>query len=200
MDGSTITARLRYLNSAAALYAQSTPATSSYLMHERIKVADENEVQTSIKETRHTYCTTCGTIFADTEGDAAKVLWETDPSNGPRASLSEDIGGHSPELKSKCSVCHRPLSKTLAVARKPVPPQPLSGAQSEIKVPSDKHDIKASKPLQELHGGASTRCSGKQRAKARKQGALQASVDRSKHGRHSNAAAGLDLMDFMKAV
>ncbi len=203
-------AKVRFLEASARHYASSAPETSAHLMAARHNVeANESGIVSKNKTGSSGSCKACGSILVPgwtartsivRKGGWSKAALE----KKKRPKNASDLLKY---LRVDCLLCYRyeerflqglkPKSKD---ALKTSTTQAVIG--SEPQHPSSQiHDssaastshVQASQPL-------TTNTSSKKRAKARKQGGLQAMLEKSKASDSPSSGFGLDLLDLMKPI
>ena len=204
-------ARLKFLNTSAHYYSTLAPASSAHLMLECMTVAAENESSPSSKTGLGTICGACGTIGIPGRTSQTTIV-------GPKRSkrISSNKKNHLPKqiadnpLEKKvvmeCLTCHRKTTTPLQPSHGHKLRQRRSASaatasankaaeHTPLNVPTTTNAAsKSGKPNPENSS------SSKKRAKTRKQGGLQAMLEKSKASASSASGLGLDLMDFMKQV
>lgn len=194
-----LNARIKFLDYSARRFQDTAPSTSAYLMHQRNTVADEHGKALNKAQLKD-ICKACGSMLLP---DVTCKTGVVDLSAARRKKRKLDAPeSESPAKQNRleCLLCHRVTVTPLQLPQKPglwqsakltglakQPHNPVSGNELALDVTS----MKTEKP-------ASTNASSKKRAKARKQGGLQALLERSKGMESRSSALGLDLMDFMK--
>lgn len=201
MASPAVNARLNFLAASAHLYSSAAPATSAHLMLECKKVATGNDME--MKETEpKPACNACGTILVSGWTSRTFIAGPR-RSKKPRTKRRKGVQGVASKLViSKCLVCRRSTKTQLTAATKSgVGGTRNSGSRhlpSEASLPTEATP-KATDPAgQETHKPPSANLSSKKRAKARKQGGLQAMLEKSKTTETLSSGLGLELMDLMK--
>lgn len=190
-------ARLRFLDRSARLLDGIAPATSAHLMLERNIVAEEygrtlNEAQ------MHDFCQACGTIFRT---DLTPSLDPLDPGVTKlqgRNTVPDNVslGNHG---DTQCHACRRvvvrPSLRPRQYKRNDQTRVKASGRPCEAVIlpPSEQNMAESVKVT-------SANVSSKKRAKARKEGGLQAMLEKAKGTSSQSSIAGLNLMDLIKEV
>ncbi|KAL8705070.1 MAG: hypothetical protein Q9201_001796 [Fulgogasparrea decipioides] len=194
-----IDARIKFLDDSARLLQSVAPGTSAHLMHQRNIVAEDNEKALSKVQLKD-ICKTCGTILVS--GVTSRVE-AVDPNRVKKKKKRRTtLGPEAPEerFKTECRACRR-VSKTPSQwsqkhnIRKLVG---LAGSVESVKTPAPANNIPTKTSVAENEKPASTNISSKRRAKARKQGGLQALLNKSKETTMQSSSLELSLMDFMK--
>lgn len=203
MTPPAIKARLNFLVASAHLYSFAAPATSAHLMLECDRVATSHGME--MKETEpKPACGVCGTILVPGRTSRKFIA-------GPRRSTKkarpksrngvQTMQGVAPKLViSKCLVCRRSTKTQLTAKRSGVSGTKSPGARP-LPPAAYLHEASpgATNPTgQEAHKLPSANLSSKKRAKARKQGGLQAMLEKSKSIEAHSSGFGLELMDLMK--
>lgn len=192
-------ARLRFLNDSAHLIAVGSPTTSAVLSSHYNKLLAENDLdlQASKKDQdsrRREVCGACGSLMIP--GWSCHVIQgNIKPKEAQRAKkISRKPTSKLEKAKVySCLRCHR---KTV---------QPIVARESKVIL--KKPIVSKSQTIQHATSAApasiteSANASSKKRAKARKQGGLQAMLAKSKTESlgPSSRGFGLDLMDLMKS-
>ena len=206
-DRKAVDTRLKFLTSAALLYAPSATAISAHLMLQCIQVADENERPLDIKAPNDVVCRACGTVSMGNCGADTPLLRHRRDElslDTSKIESSEKATASSPELELRCSACHRYLRQPVAATEKSSGTRSLKQQPFALSGEKDIHCLDNTatgimKPLKGVHANLSVNASSKQRAKARKQGGLHAMLEQSRKRQQSNVPGSLDLMDFMRA-
>ncbi|KAI4223361.1 MAG: hypothetical protein L6R36_005479 [Xanthoria steineri] len=192
-------ARLRFLDRSARLLYGTAPATSAHLMLERNIVAEEHG-KALHKAQLQGICKACGTM-----SDADKIP-TSNPLHLDAASSKIRNGDSMPDHVSldnpsnnECHACRRVVVKPTFQSQeydrnKVTRTAPSAKLPDNRASPSLKHDlVKVEKVIP-----ANT--SSKNRAKARKQGGLQAMLEKAKETNRQPSETGLNLMDLIKKV
>lgn len=201
-------AKVRFLEASARHYASSAPETSAHLMAQRNIAAAESGV--SLNKTQSSgSCKACGSTFIPgwtsrtsitTKGGKVKRA-----KVGSKKKLRTNASDLPKYLKVDCLICYRYEERLLQGSRdKSKNPLHVSPKEARIRSEAQQsssrtHDssvaftrqVQASEPL-------ATNTSSKKRAKARKQGGLQAMLEKSKASTGPSSGFGLDLLDLMK--
>ena len=188
-------ARLRFLNRSARLLDGIAPATSAHLMLERNNVAEVSG-RTSNKAQMHDFCQACGTIF---HTDLMPGPDSLDPGVAElqgRNTVPDNVslGNHG---DTQCHACRR------VVVRPSLRPRQYErNDQMKVKAwgrPSEAIIIPPSElNMAESVKVTSANINSKKRAKARKEGGLQAMLEKAKGTNSQYSSTGLNLMDLMK--
>ncbi|KAI4172063.1 MAG: hypothetical protein LQ343_003810 [Gyalolechia ehrenbergii] len=195
MPDTGLDARIKFLENSAHLLRGTVPETSAHLMQQRNVVAEESDKSLNKAQLKD-ICRACGVILVS--GSISKVSVAEKVGKKKRTFVPEPEAFEE-QSKIECLSCHRvtvtsmqQLQENMRVVAKPVPlAKPSSIALSETIPSSDSRTEEMGKP-------ASANASSKKRARARKQGGLQALLEKSKGTDSSSGVLGLDLMDFMK--
>jgi RNase P subunit RPR2 len=184
MEPRELSARLRYLNESAQLIATTAPTTSRILMSRRNSLIFESGRDRSEAQKRDA-CGACGTITIPG--------WESTVQL-PRQQIRKGKNKISQAAKTKvvvytCEACGR---KTCYSLDKPqMPKHTLGSSKSNITESSSTPKAVSTIP--------SSTSSSRKRTKSRKQGSLEALLERQKPSdTRTSGGFGLDLMDFMK--
>ncbi|KAI4284552.1 MAG: hypothetical protein L6R38_001318 [Xanthoria sp. 2 TBL-2021] len=199
MPESGLDARLRFLDRSARLLNRAAPATSAHLMLERNTVAEEHG-KTLNKAQVQDICKACGTIFnADLTSTFNPIHPDVTSSKGRNRKITPDHVSLSKQSSNECHACRRvvitPSLQSQQYSRNNQMKTAASAKLSEnIASPSSKHDlVNAEKVIP-------ANISSKKRAKARKQGGLQAMLEKAKGTNLQSSDTGLNLMDLIKEV
>jgi RNase P subunit RPR2 len=207
----SVVSRLRYLDGAAHLLSVASPAVSAQLLFQYNKIASENELDSSDARKR-SVCGACGNIMvpgwtchvrSQSTGSkrvSKKSLRKRRSSGRPRTTAPGSVpGAGGSEMKGlemvyECRVCGRATRQTSP--KKPPSRRPArnTAPMTSPSTPAKHLGVDA----MESPRPASTNASSKRRAKARKQGGLQALLAKRKEGVEQTGDFGLDLMDLMK--
>jgi tartrate dehydratase beta subunit/fumarate hydratase class I family protein len=199
-------ARLRFLNDSAHLIAIGSPTTSAVLGSHYDKLLAENDLdlQASKKDQdsrRREVCGACGSLMIP--GWSCHVIQENiKPKEAQRAKkFSRKSTGKLEKVKVyTCLRCHRKtVQPVLARESKVLLKKPIVSKSQTIQ-----HAASAAPASITEYASATSKsanASSKKRAKARKQGGLQAMLAKSKTELlgPSSEDFGLDLMDLMKS-
>ncbi|KAI4250021.1 MAG: hypothetical protein L6R42_008808 [Xanthoria sp. 1 TBL-2021] len=192
-------ARLRFLDRSARLLNQTAPATSAHLMMERNTVAEEHGKALN-KSQMQDICKTCGTIFnVDLASTSTPIHPDVASSKGRNWEITPDHVSLNKQSNNECHVCRRMVvtssfqsqQYSRNIQRKAAAWAKLSG---NIASPSLEHD------LVNVEKVIPANISSKKRAKARKQGGLQAMLKKAKGTNLQSSDNGLNLMDLIKEV
>jgi RNase P subunit RPR2 len=209
MAPDSVVSRLRYLDGAAHLLSVESPAVSAQLLFQYNKIASKNELIPSDARKR-SVCGACGSIMvpgwtchvrSQRSGHkkvpkrSLKKRRSSRPQKTAPSSVSEAKGVEMNELEMvyECRVCGRATRQT--VPKKP-PRRPAKNTppMANPSTPVKHLGVDAiESPIP-----ASANASSKKRAKARKQGGLQALLAKRKEVVEQTGDFGLDLMDLMK--
>ena len=196
MSHKEVDARTRFLKASAYKYASLVPATSAHLISQ-INTEGIGGESLPNKDSPTALCKFCGTISIPGWTSKLSIEEIQKPAKGqrPRSKSRRKQKGSVSRIKHvriECLMCYRYVEKQLdQSARKENDPL-RTITSSALEVPS-------SSTLTQQPSGASThKTSGKKRAKARKQGGLQAMLDKSKASTGPSSGFGLDLLDMMK--
>lgn len=187
--------RLRFLSDAAQLLTVHSPSISAHLLAAQTHILHEDLRPLNVRQKKH-HCGACGSIRQDQTSRITEVK-----SKGKfRASKSESTGGAK---VYKCLRCHqRTVLPRKRTTSKPLPRASTTTASSMVSgTSSEPTPFEA--PLQQQNslsadsepqpGKAAENASSKKRAKARKQGGLQALLASKQRSQPS-----LDLFDFLQ--
>lgn len=196
MPGTKRDARIQFLDTAARYFHGIVPETSAHLMHQRNVVAEELGESLKKAQTKD-ICEACGMILVP--GSSSKISAAVQLGKKKRKSASE-IEITQQRWKTECLTCHRtnvsPLEHlqgkdvgNMATPVRIADPSPMVASKTGL----------ASKSLgEDTQKSASANASSRKRAKARKQGSLQALLEKSRGADSMSGGLGLDLMDLMK--
>ena len=211
MTSAPLTARLRFLDASARHYSTLAPATSAHLMLEAITVATDPENTPPKGVNSKAACGACGTIRIPGVTSRTTIVDLKKPTKG---SLKKKKKGQlsntskRPVVKQvvvECLRCHRKTITPLQPSRgyrlrQRETPDPTRGSGVKPAEPRSSSLSTVANPAQLSEKPVSSNSSSKKRAKTRKQGGLQAMLEKSKGSASSPSGFGLDLMDFMKQV
>ena len=210
MTSAMLNARLKFLDASAHHYSTLAPATSAHLMLERVAVAAGNENTPLKPVTSNTACAACGTIRIPGWTSRTTIVDPTKPRNvsskfkkhrrtNRRANTSAEK-----QVVVECRACRRKSVTPLQASQRPRINRKRSsnteatfGARSAEPVSLSAKSVANSAQASETPMSANN--SSKKRAKTRKQGGLQAMLEKSK-GVEGSSGFGLNLMDLMKQV
>lgn len=205
-------AKLRFLEASARHYASSAPATSMHLMAQR-DAESARRGEPSIEDRRDGICKGCGTILIPgwtsrttiiTKGMVGRRLKVKAKGQGKiKSEKRTKISGSDSlkYLKVDCLICYRFEEKPLPGLKGKIKNPPKQAVtEAEHQLPSAQTDDSPTASASQAHVSKppTTSSSSKKRAKARKQGGLQAMLEKSKASTSPASAFGLDLLDLMK--
>ncbi|KAI4207670.1 MAG: hypothetical protein LQ348_000518 [Seirophora lacunosa] len=193
-------ARIHFLDNSARILQGVAPSTSAHLMHERDAVAEEhgkNLSQTQLKD----ICRACGTILVPDVTLKAEVIEPRKKRSRKKRKTDRTL--QEPRLKqtrTECLCCRRVTLSPSQHTRQQESGKGDWGVAPAKKPPSAMvgSELPSSSAKKQPAKAESTNASSKKRAKARKQGGLQALLEKSKGLQSKSAGPELDLMDFMK--
>ena len=192
-------ARIQFLDDSARLLHAVVPETSAHLVLQRNAVAEEYQKPLSKAELKD-FCKVCGIFWIPDVTLKSEILRPNFmPERKKRRKAALDSNERIPEeraeqLKMQCLICRRiTVTSVQTLSRKAAGKtvKPLELVEPLNAANSGSLNMANGKP-------ASANASSKKRAKARKQGGLQALLEKSKGTNTDSASLGLDLMDFMK--
>ncbi|KAL8657571.1 MAG: hypothetical protein Q9226_001781 [Calogaya cf. arnoldii] len=192
-------ARLRFLDRSGRLLNQTAPATSAHLMLERKIVAEEHGKPLN-KAQMQDVCKACGTILAtELPSRLDSVYPDVSRSDGIKRDTTPSNASLRKQSNVECSACRRvavtPLLQSQQDSRNKQMKTAVSVQLSDKNVsPSSKHGLAIVEKVIPANAG------GKKRAKARKQGGLQAMLEKAKGANPQSSDIGLNLMDLIKEV
>ncbi|KAL8693712.1 MAG: hypothetical protein Q9218_001513 [Villophora microphyllina] len=193
MPDPCVEARIRFLDDSARALQIAAPSTSAHLMLERNNVAEENEKSLSKAQLKD-ICKACGTILIP-DVTAKFEAVDLHPSKKKRARVSAEPVNVGKRFKTECLTCHRVVRIQNQAAKTSA--KSLGSIQSS-RVPTSKNSTQSRHAEAQFEKPASANVNSKKRSKARKQGGLQALLEKSKEMEIRSPGLGLDLMDFMK--
>ncbi|KAF2495905.1 hypothetical protein BU16DRAFT_360356 [Lophium mytilinum] len=203
-DRQAVQSRLRYLKDAAHLLHAQSPTAAAVLgaQYDKLLVDRNLDIEASQKEWdshRRDICGACGNLLIP--GLSCQVTQETSSpkaSTGPKS--KRPVGDVEKEMVYTCAKCDAKTIQPLQRPAKLLRRQPrISKSQDQTntnpRATAVSSDDTSTAPK-------SANASSKKRAKARKQGGLQALLDKSKSDTSKSRQGdfGLDLMDFMKGT
>jgi hypothetical protein len=178
--------QLRFLGDAAQLLGSRSPSTAAHLLDVHTRVLHEDHKSLNVRQQRH-HCGACGSLRQYQSTKAIDVKPKKKSALGSGAKVY------------KCESCQQrtviPRRRTIAKAQSRTPTAAASsisasststGVTTSTKAPQ--HPSTESQP-----GKAEENAGSKKRAKARKQGGLQALLASKK-----SAQSSLDLLDFLQ--
>jgi RNase P subunit RPR2 len=191
--------RLQFLKDAAHLLHVQSPTTAAVLgsQYDKLLVDRNLDLEASQKEWdahRRDICGACGNLLIP--GLSCQVSQETTTSEGNKGRKAKKPKGDV--QKAMVHTCSRCDTRTIQPIPAP-PPARFHKRGSGISKSQSQHSSNAKATiLQDDAAPKSANASSKKRAKTRKQGGLQALVDKSKNNSRKGDF-GLDLMDFIKS-
>lgn len=197
-----VKARLSFLATSAQLYSSIAPATSAHLMLECKTIATDNDLLFKENSSQRS-CNACGTIlfpgltlqtFITDSGRSTK------PPSKPRREGHPVRKEAQKLIISKCLVCHRSVKTALGARTRPNFQEVKSGTATSESFCHAQAEVKTDAPRQEPQSRPTANFHSKKRAKARRQGGLQAMLEGSKAKQIPSSDFGLDLMDLMKKI
>ena len=203
-----LNARLKFLDNSAHLYSTFAPATSAHLILERITVAGNDENTPSKRATANVACIACGTIRIPGRTSRTTIV---DPTKSKEVSPKRKKNRQSTETGKRpaekqvvveCLTCRRKTKTPLQTSQEHrVSRQRDSNAAATSGTTSTRSTLSSALAVGNLapvsQKPVSANSSSKKRAKSRKQGGLQAMLEKSKRTGSSSSPV-LDLMDLMK--
>lgn len=193
-------AKARFLDSSARHYVSSYPATSAHLMLQRNLTTAGSAMPVRGKESKGV-CQACGTILIPgwssrtsivSHGVSKREL----PKSGSKSRFRSKISSlPAKRMKVECLICYRFEEIPLQSSRLETAGRPQRS--EDYLALSEKPDTGFSSQVQDTKPVTMT-TSSKQRARARKQGGLQALLNESKTSTSHSSGSGLDLLDLMK--
>lgn len=192
MPEPSLEARIRFLNDSARLFQTLAPSTSAHLMLERNNIVRENEKASSRLQLKDV-CKACGTILIPDMTSKIEIIGPHVPKKRNASMTSASVNAE----KTECLVCRRVVRTRRPNANKAIKPLSSLGLS---RGPASNVDIQIRYAKTVIEKPASVNASSKKRARARKQGGLQALLERSKEKDVNSSSSGLDLMDFMKQM
>lgn len=159
-------------------------------MLERNHIAPENEKSMSRLQLEG-ICKTCGSILVpDMNCKAVTICPHLTRKKKPSV-IADPLNVE----KTECLVCHRVVRSQRPKAIKFM--KPSSSLQSPTG-PASNADVQLSHVKTDIEKPTSVNANSRKRARARKQGGLQALLERSKGTDVHSSGPGLNLLDFMK--
>ncbi|KAL8808554.1 MAG: hypothetical protein Q9182_000105 [Xanthomendoza sp. 2 TL-2023] len=164
-------------------------------MLERNTVADEHDRKLNRSQLKDN-CRACGTISVP--GMTSKTEVTNGLSNSKQKKRADTIKDANELEIHECLACYRVVTTpTSNILRNGFGNQGKPAGlieRSKIVAAESKHDI------MQTEASTPANASSKRRAKARKQGGLQAMLEKSKGATSQSSGTGLDLMDFIKTT
>lgn len=200
MVSPAISARLKYLNDSAHLLATSAPRTSAHLMSKCHKLMFDNDLDQSDAHKTHV-CGACGNIMI-LGWTSTRQLKAPKAQKGKRKGKSS-IGGKKIKIMAyTCELCGRQTRQNINMAfpRTSGTLKAISHTKSSQTATPLKTILSDTHPAARTPSSASANASSRKRAKARKQGGLQALLAKSKEtsARGPADSFGLGLLDLMR--
>ncbi len=198
-----LTARLKFLDASAHHYSTLAPATSAHLMLERMTVAANNEIAPPKGTDSNAACGACGTIRIPGWTSRTTIVDLAKPKGVPLKSKKKRRSGgigKRPEEKHvvvQCLTCHRQSTTRLQTSQGHRDSRQGSSNAAGTASTESVEPATVTNPAQVSSKPVSVNNSSKKRAKNRKQGGLQAMLEKSK-GTGSSSGFGLELMDLLK--
>ncbi|KAF2804918.1 uncharacterized protein BDZ99DRAFT_145769 [Mytilinidion resinicola] len=203
-DRQALQSRLQYLKDAAHLLHAQSPTAAAVLgaQYDKLLVDRNLDLEASQKEWdshRRDICGACGNLLIP--GRSCQVSQESHSSKSSKAPKSKRRTGDVE--KAMVYTCSRCDAKTVQPLQRP---PKLLGRQAGISKSQNQTNSNpratAISSDDTSTAPKSANASSKKRAKARKQGGLQALLDKSKSdtSKSRQGEFGLDLMDFMKGT
>ncbi|KAL8769509.1 MAG: hypothetical protein Q9209_004570 [Squamulea sp. 1 TL-2023] len=190
-------ARLQFLDRSARRLNGIVPATSAHLMLERNIVAEEHSKALNKSQTKDV-CKACGTIsIPDVTSRAGLAYPYIASSRKGKDGLTPDPTVLGAQTKIECRMCHRVIVTTSPRLRRY---SPESVVNTTRKTDSSENAIVLNSTFEVGRTATPRNMSSKRRAKARKQGGLQAMLEKAKGTDLKSADTGLNLMDLMKQI
>jgi len=190
-------ARIKFLEDSANLYSVSAPSVSAHLMLQRKEVAAANE--RSEEDAPNPICQACGTTLipgwtsSTTIGDQKEKRMNISSRRSEGSIHRQDTTASAKSITVECLACHRYTKSSL------MKPQPRGNSVTKASISRVQKNGGTSLPdLIKTPRLEIANSSSKQRAKARKQGRLQALLAKSRRTSSPASGSGLDLMDLMK--
>ena len=186
--------RIQFLQSAAALYANTQAATSAHLSLQSTNILASTPDKSKSQSVIDHACLSCGTLFSSStchkrttsSTKKYKILAKSQPRSVPQPGNSRSEV--SKIIETQCLACRR-------VTKHPLPVASNKKRLNQKATENLRNRATLSDPVATL----SSNLASKRRAKARKQGGLQALMANSKN-KPNIPYNGLDLMDLMKEV
>ncbi|KAL8841178.1 MAG: hypothetical protein Q9170_001032 [Blastenia crenularia] len=196
MPDAVANARIQFLDASARLLSSVVPETSAYLMQQRNLVA-ENYEKNLTKAQLKDICKACGTILIP---DSSSRVLNIPKSRKRRKTKALESNSFQEHMHTECLACRRVTRTPIQGSREKNFGESLvlmraakasNTSGPEIRISSNGSSAEVEKTI-------SVNANSKKRAKARKQGSLQALLEKSKGTGSRSSELGLDLMDFMK--
>lgn len=198
-------AKMRFLDASARHYASSAPETSAHLMAQRNMEAAESGI--SLNKTQSSgSCKACGSILVPGWTSWTSIITKDGKVKQLKVGSKKMARSNLPKyLRVDCLICYRyeerPLQGLKPTSKHPLKiPHKEASIGSELRQPCSQtaDSSAASTSHMQVSEPLATNASSKKRAKARKQGGLQAMLEKSKASTGPSAGFGLDLLDLMK--
>ena len=200
MAGTAAESRQNFLKASAEYYASLVPAISAHLMVQySIEEAEFGSI--AHKHKPNAVCKACGTLSVPGWNSRTTIAASPDPTGHKRSRSKKnpkgDISKQEKNVRITCMTCRRyekfPLAPTRN-DREKVRRITTSKQASSATFRSPSPSTTSQAPSK----AANVNASSKKRAKSRKQGGLQAMLERSKVSTDPSSNFGLDLLDLMK--
>ena len=192
-------ARLRFLDRSARLLNGTAPATSAHLMLERNTVAEEHGKALN-KAQLQGICKACGTMSdADNISISNSLHPDATSSTGRNGDSMPDRVSLDNPSNNECHACRRVVVKPSFQLQQHGRNNQMRTAAS-AKLPDNKASPSLKHDLVKVDKVIPANISSKNRAKARKQGGLQAMLEKAKETNRQPSDTGLNLMDLIKKV
>ncbi|MCJ1275863.1 hypothetical protein MMC21_003667 [Puttea exsequens] len=196
-----IDSRLRFLDAAAHLYSCTSPELSAHLMLQRNSAAT-NRPEEARKSDDGDSCKGCGIVLVPGRTSRKSIIHrglssKASTTRKVKGRILKSIQPNDKYVRTSCLRCHRFEDAFLNSTKALRPGKPAS--KDRVSVPNERSGPDAANLLHEDPlKPATANASSKQRAKARKQGGLQAMLEKSKASAGSPSGLGLDLSVLMK--
>lgn len=188
--------RLQFLQNSASLLCSGSVSTAAHLIVQHNGILHEDYKSVKLRQ-HESWCNGCGSPRQSRYTKIVKPKYRTSKGKTRPASIASREA-----LVYRCLRCS---SRT--VQRRPSQPRPLQKATTSIQavpsteVPTSGHSTEnlTSRPTAESSiKTPSENASSKKRAKARKQGGLQALLASKRSGESTQSSSSLDLLDFLQ--
>ncbi|KAL8713059.1 MAG: hypothetical protein Q9220_002919 [cf. Caloplaca sp. 1 TL-2023] len=200
MPEPTLEARLAFLDRSARLLHEAAPSSSAYLMSQRNLVAEQNEKSLSKAQLKD-ICKACGTILMPDLTLKREITDQGIAKRNTGDSHNLESDGLMKRIRTECLICRRVVLAPVQPSQQrqdKVIPLRSTQAMGASKTSASDSDSIMEKGVTQVMKHPSANESSRKRSKARKQGGLQALLEKSKDSGSRPPGFGLDLMDFLK--
>jgi len=180
--------RSTFLEASARFYSLISPPTSAYLMQQK-RQNTTSEFSKALTGDTSDACASCATLILPGLNSRRTVNQSKSARRARHEGKAKIINISQQYLKVECLVCHRYTERPLEK------PKAQRGTTKTTKGSAIKAIDSCASADTAIARSTPTH---KQRKKNRKQGGLQAMLEKSKQASNPSGNFGMDLMDFMK--